>query len=57
MTESPRSEVNKLFNMVPLLIVPRRYFCGGPFVLCLGVFKMLCCWHLKYVFIFLVKFR
>ena len=22
------------------LIVPRRYFCGGSFVLCLGVFKI-----------------
>ena len=35
-----------------LLIVPRRYFCGGSFVLCLGVFNFfLCCWHLMYVFI------
>ena len=26
------------------------------FVLCLGVLRFLCCWHLMYVFIFLVKF-
>ena len=39
-----------------LLIVPRRYFCGGSFCFmswCLSFF--LCCWRLMYVFIFLVK--
>ena len=40
-----------------LLIVPRRYFCGGSFVLCLSVLNFLCCWRLMYVFIFLVKCR
>ena len=47
-----------LFLIAPFpdlcLLVP---FCGGSFVLCLGVFNFLCCWHLMYVFIFLVKFR
>ena len=39
-----------------LLIVPRRYFCGGSFVLCLGVYFFLLlapyvCFHI------LVEFR
>ena len=41
-----------------LLIVPRRYFCGGSFCFvrwCLNFF--LCCWRLMYVFIFLIKLR
>ena len=40
------------------LIVPSRYFCGGSFRFmswCLK--KILCCWRLMYVFIFLVKLR
>ena len=40
-----------------LLIVPRRYFCGGSFCLMSWCLKCLCCWRLMYVFIFLVKFR
>ena len=41
-----------------LLIVPRRYFCGGSFVLRLGVSKnKMCCWHNMYAFVYLVKFR
>ena len=39
-----------------LLIVPRRYFCGGSFCFmswCLK--KNLCCWRLMCVFIVLVK--
>ena len=40
-----------------LLIVPMRYFCGGSFVLCLGVLKVFALLHLMYVFIFSVKFR
>ena len=40
-----------------LLIVPRRYFCGGSFCFMYWCLKFLCCWRLMYVFIFLVKFR
>ena len=42
-----------------LLIVPRRYFCGGSFCFmswCLNFF-FLCCWRLMCVFIVLVKLR
>ena len=36
-----------------LLIVPRRYFCGGSYRFYVLVFKFfLCCWHLIYVIIF-----
>ena len=37
-----------------LLIVPRRYFCGGSFCFMSWCLKFLCCWRLLYVFIFLV---
>ena len=50
--------LNVMRQSASFLIVPRRYFCGGSFILCLGVLKnVLCWWRLMYVFIYLVKFR
>ena len=37
-----------------LLIVSRRYFCGGSFLFYVLVFNFLWCWRLVCVFIFLV---
>ena len=40
-----------------LLIVPRRYFCGGSFCFMSWCLTFLCCWRLMYVFIFSIKLR
>ena len=40
-----------------LLIIPRRYFCGGSFCFMSRCLNVWCCWRLMYVFIFFVKFR
>ena len=40
-----------------LLIVPRRYFCGGSFCFMSWCLNFLCCWRLMCVLIVLVKLR
>ena len=46
----------KASNFV-LLIVPRLYFCGCSFCFMAWCLRVLRCWRLMYVLIFLVKFR
>ena len=42
-------------DLSPPVIVPRRYFCGGSFVLCLGV-KILCCWMVTFLVMLLMVY-
>ena len=60
----PVHPFNALFSNPQGLLAISLYFpisnyynCGGSFCFMSWCLKFLCCWHLMYVFIFLVKFR